>query len=130
MWQVGAWQGNHQEMGPNWTLVERLSDLHLGKWVWQVAGGGVAGVHVRILLLPVVERILEDHEKVLDCIKHWPRAHSNNILFKNNPEKYYIIKRPQLLMPSSHAYSSVNPQRTTFSEQQKKKIILKVFVGR
>lgn len=22
---------NHQEMGPNWTLVERLSDLHLGK---------------------------------------------------------------------------------------------------
>lgn len=22
---------NHQELGPNWTLVERLSDLHLGK---------------------------------------------------------------------------------------------------
>lgn len=22
---------NHQQMGPNWTLVERLSDLHLGK---------------------------------------------------------------------------------------------------
>ena len=21
---------NHQEMGPNWTLVERLADLHLG----------------------------------------------------------------------------------------------------
>ena len=22
---------NHQEMGPNWTLVERLTDLHLGE---------------------------------------------------------------------------------------------------
>lgn len=22
---------NHQEMGPNWTLVERLTDLHLGR---------------------------------------------------------------------------------------------------
>ncbi len=22
---------NHQEVGPNWTLVERLADLHLGK---------------------------------------------------------------------------------------------------
>ena len=21
---------NHEEMGPNWTLVERLTDLHLG----------------------------------------------------------------------------------------------------
>jgi len=63
---------------------------------------------------------------VLDCIAHWPRTNNNNILFKNNPEKYYIIKRPQLLMPASHAYSSINPQRTAFSEQQKKNIILKV----
>ena len=67
---------------------------------------------------------------MLDCISHWPRASNNSILFKNNPEKYYIIKRPQLLMPSSHAYSSVNPQRSTFTEQQKKNIILKVCGGK
>lgn len=24
---------NHQQMGPNWTLVERLTDLHLGRHV-------------------------------------------------------------------------------------------------
>lgn len=24
---------NHQEMGPNWTLVEKLTDLHLGMCV-------------------------------------------------------------------------------------------------
>lgn len=29
-------------------------------------------------------------------------------------------------MPASHAYSSVNPARTTFTEEQKKNIILKV----
>ena len=29
-------------------------------------------------------------------------------------------------MPSSHAYSSVNPSRSTFTEEQKKNIILKV----
>jgi len=72
------------------------------------------------------ERTFEDHEQVLECISHWPRAHKNSLLFKNNPDKYNIIKRPQLLMPASHAYSSVNPQRTTFTELQKKNIILKV----
>ena len=77
-------------------------------------------------LISLSERTLEDHEKVLECIHHWPRTSNNSILFKNNPEKYYIIKRPQLLMPSSHAYSSVNPQRSNFTEQQKKNIILKV----
>ena len=78
--------------------------------------------------LPVMytERTLEDHEKVLRCLTHWPRTHTNSVLFKNNPEKYYLLKRPQLLMPASHAYSSVNPTRTTFTEEQKKNIILKV----
>lgn len=73
-----------------------------------------------------VERTIEDHEKVLQCLTHWPRTHNNHVLFKNNPEKYYLLKRPQLLMPSSHVYSSVNTSRTAFSEEQKKNIILKV----
>ena len=72
------------------------------------------------------ERTLEDHEKVLEGLAHWPRGSSNSIVFKNNPEKYYLLKRPQLLMPASHVYSSVNPTRTSFSEEQKKNIILKV----
>jgi hypothetical protein len=91
---------NHKPIGPNWTLVERLADLHL-------------------------ERSLEDHEKVLEGLAHWPRGSSNSVVFKNNPEKYYLLKRPQLLMPSSHVYSSVNPTRTAFTEEQKKNIILK-----
>ena len=76
--------------------------------------------------LPISERTLEDHEKVLETLAHWPKGCSNNVVFKNNPEKYYLLKRPQMLMPSSHVYSSVNPTRTTFTEEQKKNIILKV----
>ena len=85
---------NHQDMGPNWTIIEKIPDLHL-------------------------ERTLEDHEKVVDVIAHWPRDHNNFVLFKNNPEKYHIIKRPQLLMPPKHVYSSVNParNRNSFTEE-------------
>ena len=34
--------------------------------------------------------------------------------------------RPQMLMPASHSYSSVTPSRSSFTEEQKKNIILKV----
>ena len=78
------------------------------------------------LLLSLTERTLEDHEKVLESLSHWPRGNTNSIVFKNNPEKYYLLKRPQMLMPSSHVYSSVNVTRTAFTEEQKKNIILKV----
>ena len=78
------------------------------------------------LLLSLTERTLEDHEKVLGSLSHWPRGSTNSIVFKNNPEKYYLLKRPQMLMPSSHVYSSVNVTRTAFTEEQKKNIILKV----
>jgi hypothetical protein len=91
---------NHKPIGPNWTIVERLTDLHL-------------------------ERTLEDHEKMLESLAHWPRGSANSVVFKNNPEKYYLLQRPQLLMPSSHVYSSVNSTRTAFTEEQKKNIILK-----
>ena len=46
--------------------------------------------------LTLTERVLEDHEKVLECLTHWPRTHNNHVLFKNNPEKYYLLKRPQV----------------------------------
>ena len=42
------------------------------------------------------ERTLEDHERVLEKLSHWPRVHNNCVLFKNNPEKYYLLKRPQV----------------------------------
>lgn len=91
---------NHLDIGPNWTVVENITDLQL-------------------------ERTIEDHEKVYDALSHWPRNHNNSVTFKNNPEKYYLLLRPQLLMPANHIYSSVNTQRSLFTEEQKKTVILK-----
>ena len=48
------------------------------------------------------ERVLEDHEKVVDAISHWPRDHTNFVMFKNNPEKYHVIKRPQVCSINSN----------------------------
>ena len=42
------------------------------------------------------ERTIEDHEKVYDALSHWPRNHNNSVTFKNNPEKYYLLLRPQV----------------------------------
>lgn len=77
---------NHQDLGPNWTIVEKIPDLHLGN----------SAYYKIIVSIPPVERTLEDHEIVLDATSHWPRDHNNYVLFKNNPEKYYLIKRPQV----------------------------------
>jgi amyloid beta A4 precursor protein-binding family B protein 1-interacting protein len=80
-----------------------------------------------LLFVISAERVLEDHENVVENTSHWPRDHNNHLLFKNNPEKYHIIKRPQLLMPPKHVYSSTNSNRNrgSFTEEQKKNIILK-----
>ena len=53
-------------------------------------------IYLSCLFFTLTERMLEDHEKVLDCLTHWPRGHNNHVLFKNNPEKYYLLKRPQV----------------------------------
>lgn len=39
---------NHQQMGPNWTLVERLSDLHLGTALimWRSCWCALIGVKI------------------------------------------------------------------------------------
>ena len=89
---------NHQIPGPNWCLVEHLSSLGL-------------------------ERTIEDHERVLDVLSHWPRQHSNVILFKNMSEKYLLLKKPQLFMPSIHPLSSDN--ESNFDDTTRRRILIK-----
>lgn len=89
---------NHLEPGPNWTLTEQLTDLKL-------------------------DRNFEDHELVLNSISHWPRQHKNILLFKNNPDKYLLLKKPQLLMPITHPLSSFND--STFDEVTRRRILIK-----
>lgn len=89
---------NHQIPGPNWCLVESLGTLGL-------------------------ERIIEDHEKVLDVLSHWPRQHTNFIVFKNISDKYLLLKKPQLYMPSIHPLSSENESK--FDDATRRRILIK-----
>ena len=89
---------NHQIPGPNWCLVESLGTLGL-------------------------ERTIEDHEKVLDVLSHWPRQHTNFIIFKNISDKYLLLKKPQLYMPSVHPLSCENESK--FDDATRRRILIK-----
>ena len=39
---------------------------------------------------------MEDHEKVIDALAHWPKVHRNTVHFRNNPNKYLLLTRPQV----------------------------------
>ena len=43
-----------------------------------------------------VERRLEDHEAVVHVLESWPREGNNTISFTNRPDKYMLLKRPQV----------------------------------
>ena len=89
---------NHQTPGPNWCLVESLGTLGL-------------------------ERTIEDHEKVLGVLSHWPRQHANFIIFKNISDKYLLLKKPQLYMPSIHPLYSENESK--FDDATRRRILIK-----
>ena len=42
------------------------------------------------------ERPMEDHERVIDALSHWPKVHRNTVHFRNNPNKYLLLTRPQV----------------------------------
>ncbi|XP_071962043.1 growth factor receptor-bound protein 14-like isoform X1 [Antedon mediterranea] len=58
----------------NWSLVEHLTDQGL-------------------------ERILEDHEKVLEVYNNWPKSSNNKIYFRKNFRKYEIFQNPCQFFP-------------------------------
>ena len=95
----------------------------------------LCGVHVPatgVILFCVcllAERSLEDHENVVEALAHWPKGNTaNQILFRNNPDKFLLLQRPQLFMPSSHIYASSSATKSSeiFSEEKKKQMLLKV----
>ncbi len=79
-----------------------------------------------------VERSLEDHENVVQALAHWPKGNtSNQILFRNNPDKFLLLQRPQLFVPTSHIYASgagASKSSDIFTEEKKKQILLQVCV--
>ena len=44
-----------------------------------------------------VERTLEDHENIIEALAHWQKgSHDNQVHFRNNPDKYLLLQRPQV----------------------------------
>ena len=68
---------NHWEESPHWQLVERLGDLS-------------------------VERVLEDHENVVDVHNSWPRDNKNVFVFKKNKKKYDLMEQPLVSLMMAH----------------------------
>ena len=78
-----------------------------------------------------IERSLEDHENVVEALAHWPKGNtSNQILFRNNPDKFLLLQRPQLFVPTTHIYATGagtgSRSSEIFSEEKKKQMLLKV----
>eukprot|EP00117_Sycon_ciliatum_P004762 scpid11312/ scgid8994/ Ras-associated and pleckstrin homology domains-containing protein 1; Amyotrophic lateral sclerosis 2 chromosomal region candidate gene 18 protein; Amyotrophic lateral sclerosis 2 chromosomal region candidate gene 9 protein; Lamellipodin; Proline-rich EVH1 ligand 2; Protein RMO1 len=89
---------NRVQPGPNYVLIEQLTEHY-------------------------IERRLEDHDLVVPVLDSWPRESNNSIAFTNKPDKYMLLKRPQLFMPSSHAYAP--GKKTAVKESTKRDIIMK-----
>ncbi|XP_068716429.1 amyloid beta A4 precursor protein-binding family B member 1-interacting protein-like isoform X2 [Montipora foliosa] len=67
---------NDTEPDPNWVLIERIPQLSL-------------------------ERLLEDHESVVDVVSSWPWDSENKLVLNNRREKYALFRNPQNFLLSS-----------------------------
>lgn len=67
---------NDTEPDPNWVLIERNPQLN-------------------------IERLLEDHESVVDVVSSWPWDSENKLVLNNRREKYALFRNPQNFLLSS-----------------------------
>ncbi|KAI8516092.1 Ras-associated and pleckstrin y domains-containing protein 1, partial [Branchiostoma belcheri] len=64
---------NHCDPGPDWTLVEQIPDLYM-------------------------ERVLEDHEPLVQVLLNWTRDTNNKLLFLERRDKYLFFREPQFFL--------------------------------
>ena len=70
---------NHADESPQWEMIERIGDLGL-------------------------ERVLEDHENVVDIHTSWPRDNKNVFIFKKNTAKYGLMENPLVSLYEVHKH--------------------------
>lgn len=71
---------NDTEPDPNWVLIERIPQLN-------------------------IERLLEDHESVVDVVSSWPWDSENKLVLNNRREKYALFRNPQNFLLTSDTSS-------------------------
>ncbi|KAI6646594.1 Growth factor receptor-bound protein 14-like [Oopsacas minuta] len=78
---------NHTTDSPNWGLIEFLPEFSL-------------------------QRMLEDHETVVDAYQAWPRETQNMFIFKNDEYKYDLFHRPYEYFPAELCLSNEQAKNT------------------
>ena len=78
---------NHTSDSPNWGLIEFLPEFSL-------------------------QRMLEDHEAVVDAYQAWPRETQNMFIFKNDEYKYDLFHRPYEYFPAELCLSNEQAKNT------------------
>ena len=79
---------------PKWSLIEK----------WEELGIGIITFNVTIKSVTVnafygLERVIEDHEIVVDIYSTWPRQNSNTFMFKKLEIKYDLFENPIVSQP-------------------------------
>lgn len=67
---------NDTDPDPNWVLIERIPEIS-------------------------IERLVEDHESVVDVVSTWPWDSENKLVLNNRREKYALFRNPQNFLLSS-----------------------------
>ena len=78
---------NHTSDSPNWGLIEFLPEFSL-------------------------QRMLEDHEAVVDAYQAWPRETQNMFIFKKDEYKYDLFHRPYEYFPAELCLSNEQAKNT------------------
>ena len=47
-------------------------------------------------MLIIIERIMEDHEYILNTVLDWSRESENSLVFANRRDKYILFRNPQV----------------------------------
>jgi hypothetical protein len=93
---------NHADESPQWEMIERIGDLGL-------------------------ERVLEDHENVVDIHTSWPRDNKNVFIFKKNTAKYGLMENPLKFFPRHLGTESKNVTKEKQAERAKKILVSEYF---
>jgi hypothetical protein len=73
------------------------------------------------------ERMIEDHELVLNMYHSWPRDSGNRFVFREDPLKYDLFEHPIKYFPAHLGMSADEIQTGSAKAERAKAILLKEF---
>lgn len=90
---------SHCGYSPDWSLVETITELQMGKEERGNQKGEQKKQKQQIFSSSLPERIFEDHENLVENLLNWTRDSHNKLMFIERIEKYALFKNPQVTAP-------------------------------